>query len=96
MIWNHRRKRLNTYLEIMNTHHAAVKLTASIQEKSNDYLDVTVFKGPLMSSKGILDTKIYFKPTDTHQLLHKASFHPKHTFKGILKSQIMRFVESFD
>ena len=91
MIWNHGRKRLNTYLEIMNTHHAAVKLTASIQEKSNDYLDVTVFKGPLMSSKGILDTKIYFKPTDTHQLLHKASFHPKHTFKGILKSQIMRF-----
>lgn len=29
--------------------------------------------------------------TDTHALLHKASYHPRHTFKGIIKSQILRF-----
>ena len=34
---------------------------------------------------------MYFKPTDIHQLLDKTSFHPKHTFSGILKSQITRF-----
>ena len=28
---------------------------------------------------------------DTHELLHKFSFHPKHTFFGILKSQFLRF-----
>jgi len=33
----------------------------------------------------------FFKPTDTHQLLHGSSYHPKHTTKGILKSQILRF-----
>ena len=32
-----------------------------------------------------------FKPTDTHQLLNKSSFHPKHTFAGIIKSQITRY-----
>ena len=36
-------------------------------------------------------TKIYFKDTDTHALLHKHSYHPKHTFAGIIKSQIIRF-----
>jgi len=38
-----------------------------------------------------LQSRVYFKPTDTHQLLHKESFHPKHTTKGILKSQLIRF-----
>ena len=90
-VWDHGRNNLKTFLDILNSHHPAVKLTANIQNDSNDFLDVTVFKGPLLQEKGIFDTKIYFKPTDTHQLLHKASFHPKHTFRGILKSQIMRF-----
>ena len=90
-VWDHGRDRLNTFLEVLNTHHPSIKLTACIHEHSIDFLDVTVFKGPMLKEKNIFDTKIYFKPTDTHQLLHKASFHPKHTFKGILKSQIMRF-----
>jgi len=29
--------------------------------------------------------------TDTHQLLHASSFHPTHTTRGILKSQLLRF-----
>jgi hypothetical protein len=45
----------------------------------------------MFGNTGILDTKVFFKSTDTHQLLHKSSFHPKHTFRGILKSQIIRF-----
>jgi len=90
-IWDHGRENLKTFLEILNSHHPAVKLTAVVEEFSNDFLDVTIFKGPLLQDKGIFDTKVYFKPTDTHQLLHKASFHPRHTFSGILKSQIMRF-----
>lgn len=90
-IWDHGKEELNKFLEILNSHHPAVKLTACIHENSIDFLDVTVFKGPQLEERGNLDTKIYFKPTDTHQLLHKASFHPKHTFRGILKSQIMRY-----
>jgi len=31
-----------------------------------------------------LQTKVYFKPTDTHQLLHRTSFQLPHTFKGIV------------
>lgn len=42
------------------------------------------------SNKKLL-TQIFFKPTDTHALLHKTSYHPKHKFRGIVKSQIIRF-----
>ena len=38
-----------------------------------------------------LDTRVFFKPTDTHQLLHKKSFHPKHTYSGIIQFPILRF-----
>lgn len=32
-----------------------------------------------------------FSNPQTHSLLHKTSFHPKHTFKGLVKSQLNRF-----
>ena len=50
-----------------------------------------MYKGNNFSSSGILDTKVYFKPTDTHELLHKSSYHPKHTFIGIVKAQLIRY-----
>ena len=77
--------------DILNTHSPAIRLSTRIEKNSIDFLDVTVFKGPKTNETGILDTKVFFKPTDTHQLLNKSSFHPKHTFVGIIKSQITRF-----
>ena len=91
ILWDHGIEQFNTFFEILNTHNPAVKLTKRIEKQSIDYLDVTIFKGPNLMKNNTLDTKVFFKPTDTHQLLHKASFHPKHTFSGILKSQILRF-----
>ena len=41
---------------------------------------------------GSFDTKVYFKPTYTLELLHKKLHHPNHTFKGFIKSQILRYV----
>ena len=73
---------------------ARCKTSAHIAEKSIDFLDVNIFKAPQFNLKGILDTKVYIKPTDTHKLLHKSSYHPKHTFKGIVQSQIIRFYKS--
>ncbi len=32
-----------------------------------------------------------FKETDQHALLYKSSHHPRHTFKGLIKSQLIRF-----
>lgn len=38
---------------------------------------------------GELATRVYFK--STHALLQKSSYHPKHTSRGIIKSQLIRF-----
>jgi len=63
-----------------------ISVTLEYSSKEINFLDTTVYV-----SNNTLQTRVYFKPTDTHQLLHKSSFHPRHTFKGILKSQYIRF-----
>ena len=91
VIWQHGEKAFWDFFEILNSHTNSIKLKATISHTSIDFLDVTVFKSEIFNHTRTLDTKVYFKPTDTHDLLHKSSYHPKHTFKGILKSQIIRF-----
>ena len=91
ILWDHGETQFQTFFDILNTHSPAIRLSARVEKKSIDFLGVTVFKGPQISETGILDTKVFFKPTDTHQLLNKSSFHPKHTFAGIIKSQVTRF-----
>ena len=56
------------------------------------FLDTVVYKGKRFKETGTFDTKVYFKPTDTLELLHNKSHHPNHTFKGLIKSQILRYV----
>ena len=91
MVWPHSEQEFWTFFKTLNDHHPTIKLKATIHKNSVDFLDVTVYKGHRFENSGHLDTKVYFKPTDSHELLHKNSFHPKHTFKGIIKSQIIRF-----
>ena len=40
---------------------------------------------------GVLSTDLFCKPTDTHQYLHKKSFHPWNTKKAIPYDQALRF-----
>ena len=49
------------------------------------FLDVLV-----SNSCGHLVTDLYFKPTDARRYLHRNSFHPAHTFRGIPFSQMRR------
>ncbi len=91
MIWPHSREDFDDFFNILNNHKESIKFQYNFSETSVDFLDVTVYKGKIFQHEQILDTKVFFKDTDTHELLHKSSFHPKHTFKGIVKSQLIRF-----
>ena len=91
IIWPHSKQDFEDFLNILTSHHTNIKLTTTMSENSVSFLDVTIFKGKKCLEKGRLDTKVFFKSTDTHELLHKKSYHPPHTFKGIIKSQILRF-----
>ena len=89
MIWTHGEEALEEFLQILNSDNPCIKLTIETSKSSLNFLDVTTFIDP--DNPFRLSTKVYHKPTDTMQLLHHSSFHPKHTFRGLIKSQVLRF-----
>ncbi|KAE8277682.1 hypothetical protein D5F01_LYC10031 [Larimichthys crocea] len=90
-IWTHDIEHFQTFIKTLNGHHPTIKVKHTIDRTQINFLDTTVFFQPSTTSHTRLHTKVYFKTTDTHALLHKNSYHPKHTFRGIIKSQIIRF-----
>ncbi|XP_036071479.1 uncharacterized protein LOC118599729 [Oryzias melastigma] len=90
-VWTHAEQDFQHFIDTLNNHNPSIKLKSTINQESINFLDTTTFKGPKFYTHNILDTKVYFKDTDTHALLHKESYHPKHTFRGLVKSQLLRF-----
>jgi len=90
-IWTFTRIQFDLFFTHLNSINPSIKLTFEFNDSSINFLDVTFYKGPRFNSNSILDTKVYFKPTNKHQLLHHSSFHPKHIFKSVVKSQVLRF-----
>ena len=89
-IWPGNKDDLNEYGEFLNTITPGITITLNSDDKEINFLDTTIYKH---TKEGVtsLQSKVYFKPTDTHQLLHTKSFHAKHTSKGVLRSQLIRF-----
>lgn len=69
----------------------SIKLKYTVDKNSVDFMDTAVYKGAKCNLTHKLDIKVFFKTTDTHALLYKTSFHPKHAYKGLVKSQLLRF-----
>lgn len=90
-IWIHSREEFMEFINILNNHDPSIKLKYEIHEQSIDFLDTTIYKGKSYDDHQRLDIKVFFKKTDTHALLFKTSFHPEHTFKGLVKAQLLRF-----
>jgi len=81
-------KQLENYL---NTLIPDIHITLTASTETTNFLDVTIYKQYNHDGTCTLQTRTYFKPTHTHQLLHASSYHPRHTFNAILKSQFIRF-----
>lgn len=90
-IWTFTMEDFEKFIDVLNNHDPSIKLKYVIKEHSIDFLDTTVYKGENFTTTNKLDIKVYFKETDTHALLYKTSFHPKHVFKGLVKSQLIRY-----
>lgn len=89
--WTHTAEEFKHFIQTLNTHHTTITIKHTTHKEHIDFLDTTTYKGPLFPQTHTLDTKVFFKDTDTHALLHKDSLHPKHTFGGLIKSQLLRF-----
>jgi hypothetical protein len=89
-LWDDTVEHLKSFETKLNKIIPGITITLNWHKNHIDFLDTTIFKCHL-TTHTILHSRLYFKPTDSHQLLHSSSFHPPHTTKGILKSQITRF-----
>lgn len=92
MLWNDSRDNLTKFETFLNTLIPKINIKLESSTESINFLDVTIFKTKTVSGY-ILQTKVFIKPTDAQNLLHRTSFHPKHTFNGVLKSQLIRYKE---
>ena len=86
MIWPGSITQLKEYELFLNNLIPDIKINFEVSNNQISFLDVLIYV-----EGGRLQTRTFFKQTDTHQLLHTDSFHPKHTTKGIIKSQLIRF-----
>lgn len=89
-IWPGTRAELAQFHSYLNTVIEGITITMSVRQQTIEFLDTRIYKLHTPSQVS-LTTTIFFKSTDTHQLLHGSSAHPRHTTRGILKSQIIRF-----
>ena len=94
IVWTHTREKLHTFHTTLNSISTNIQLTMEASSHTINFLDTTIFKGARFLATGVLDTRVFFKPTDTHSLLHATSFHPPHTFKGIALSQAIRYIRN--
>jgi hypothetical protein len=94
-IWRGSVEELQDFERQLNSVTDGIKIKFEYHEQELNFLDTVIYKEEQSDGTVRLKTRVYFKKTDTHQLLHTSSFHPKHTTKGILKSQLMRFKKIF-
>lgn len=90
-VWNYSESDFKDFVAILNTHHETISIKYNLQTEKIEFLDTEVYIMRGENGDMQMGTRVYFKPTDTHALLHKSSYHPKHTYKGIVKSQLIRF-----
>lgn len=91
MVWNHSRQDFLEFHNTLNNANEYIKLKYDIQEKHLEFLDVLITKTQT-ANEYHLSSSVFFKQTDSHALLNALSFHPPHTFPGIIKSQFIRFI----
>ncbi|KAK3572858.1 hypothetical protein QTP86_009060 [Hemibagrus guttatus] len=90
-VWKESEKEFKEFVNHLDHFNESIKIKYNLHQSAVNFLDMITYKGDDFKNTHKLQTRVYFKETDTHALLHKNSFHPRHTFKGVLKSQLLRF-----
>lgn len=90
-VWTYSKPDFEEFIRTLNAHDWSIQCKYELDDKKIDFLDTTVYKGRNFEVHNKLDIKVFFKKTDTHALLYKTSFHPRHTYRGIVKAQLLRF-----
>ncbi len=88
LLWPFGRQELNTFLEYLNDKAKKYKLkfTHEISETGVPFLDTFIY----LDENNDIQSRLYTKPTDTHDYLRYDSAHPKSTKDAIPYGQFLR------
>ena len=99
-----RRLNLDSFIEAINSLHPSIKFTIerSMRELRNgqyaqilNFLDIII----ILYESGVIETDIFYKPTNSHDYLDYRSHHPVHTKNKIvygLAKKIVEFVSNYE
>ena len=90
MVINATESEILQFFELANQEHKYIKFTYNIHMNETVFLDTKVHKGSRFRNSGVLDLETFIKPTETFMYLHRSSAHPKATFRGFIKGEIIR------
>lgn len=85
-IWTHGKANLLKFFEHLGNQHNNINVTPVFNQDSIIFLDLEIYK---LNDK--IGYRTAFKETDSHLTLNPCSYHPKHTFKGVIYSLIYRY-----
>ena len=88
LLWHHGEEELKKFLSHLNTCHKekTIKFSSEHSSEGVPFLDTWVY----LDNDGNLNTKVYTKPTDSHNYLHYTSAHPRKCIEAIPYGQFIR------
>ena len=86
MIWTGTEDQFQAFVRILNQSHPSIKFDYKIAQRQIEFLDTVVF----IDDDNIVKTKVYTKPTDRKNFLHRQSEHPEALKKSLPYSQALR------
>ena len=86
IIWTGTKERFKEFMKEVNLRHPSIKFDHNISNKEVSFLDTIVY----IDKNNKLQTKLYKKPTDRQNNLHRVSEHPENLKKNISFSQVLR------
>ena len=78
----------------MNSFNPALQYTHHYSSFSVDFLDLTIYKGPLFPYTNTLDTKTFQKSQNLYQYLHYTSCHQNAVYKSTIIGELVRYVKT--
>lgn len=90
-VCHHGLQEFQIFLQVLNSHHASIKVKSVIDKQAIDFLDTTVYKGLNFHNTGQLDFKVFFQGNGYARTSLSSQLPPRHTFRGIVLAQLVRF-----
>ena len=88
------KEEINSFIELANSYHLAIKFTADISDGEITFLDTSVYMGKRFKKESILDVRTHFKPTETFQYTNFTSWHPLGVRKGFIRGEALRLLRT--